>query len=48
MNEVVLDSKRAYRLRLAALPIMEKLLLLEELRQRQLEILLARKPQNPV
>jgi hypothetical protein len=48
MNEAILESKRAYRERLAALPILEKLRLLEDLRQRQLDISLARKPQNPV
>lgn len=48
MNEAILASKRAYRERLAALPILEKLRILEDLRQALLEIFLALKPQNPV
>ena len=38
----ILASKRAYRLRLASLPIAEKLRLLEALRERCLEIAAAR------
>ncbi len=34
----ILQSKRAFRLRLAALPIAEKLAMLDDLRERQLAI----------
>jgi hypothetical protein len=44
----ILESKRDYRAKLAALPFAEKIVLLEQLRQRSLMIGSVRKPKSGV